>query len=316
MIPLIALVLLVPQALGCGDPANPPAVSRVVNGDEAVPHSWPWQVSLQYTVNGYWYHTCGGSLIAPNWVLTAAHCISKSYTYRVQLGKHNLRQSELGQKTVSVIKLINHSKWTRLSNGFDISLLKLAENVTFTDTIQDACLPPAGYILPHNNGCYVTGWGYLQTDGPAADKLQQGLLLVVDHAHCSQPDWWGTVVKTNMICGGGDGIISSCYGDSGGPLNCKNSNGTWEVHGVVSFGSSLGCNYPKKPSVFTRVSDYNSWISTVRKSRICSLKHLPGFIRRPRDTAQNPESPCKTQEVPSYAHVPGSSLLRKYKVPE
>lgn len=52
-------------------------------------------------------------------------------------------------------------------------------------------------------------------------------------------------------------------GDSGGPLNCKNDDGSWSVHGVVSFGSSMGCNYPKKPSVFTRVSAYSSWMSNV-----------------------------------------------------
>lgn len=52
-------------------------------------------------------------------------------------------------------------------------------------------------------------------------------------------------------------------GDSGGPLNCQNSDGSWAVHGIVSFGSSAGCNYPKKPSVFTRVSAYISWINNV-----------------------------------------------------
>nr|AAH54304.1 Ela2-prov protein [Xenopus laevis] len=240
MNPLLVLALCVAGAYSCGVPTYQPVVSRVVNGEDTVPHSWPWQVSLQYLYNGYWYHTCGGSLVASNWVLTAAHCISSSNTYRVQLGKHNLRQVESGQKTINVIKLINHSKWNpnRLSNGFDISLIKLEESVESTDTIQPACLPPAGFILPHQFGCYVTGWGNLQTGGPAPDKLQQGLLLVVDHENCSQPDWWGRNVQTNMICAGGDGIISSCNGDSGGPLNCRNADGAWEVHGVVSFGSS------------------------------------------------------------------------------
>uniref|UniRef100_A0A8C5QG12 pancreatic elastase II n=1 Tax=Leptobrachium leishanense TaxID=445787 RepID=A0A8C5QG12_9ANUR len=264
MLSILALALLAAGASGCGVATYQPSLSRVVNGDEVNPHSWPWQASVQYIYNGYWYHTCGGILIAPNWVLTAAHCISSSYTYRVMMGKHNFREFEEGQKTISVSKLINHSRWNsnRLSNGFDISLLKLSESVEYSDTIQPGCLPPAGFILQHNTSCYVTGWGNLQTNGPAPDKLQQGLLLVVDHATCSQFDWWGNSVRNNMICGGGDGIISSCYGDSGGPLNCRNAEGAWEIHGLVSFGSSLGCNYYKKPSVFTRVSEFNSWITT------------------------------------------------------
>lgn len=52
-------------------------------------------------------------------------------------------------------------------------------------------------------------------------------------------------------------------GDSGGPLNCQNSDGAWEVHGIVSFGSGLSCNYAKKPTVFTRVSSYMDWINSV-----------------------------------------------------
>ncbi|KAM9299529.1 chymotrypsin-like elastase family member 2A [Gastrophryne carolinensis] len=264
MVSLVALLFLAVGAYGCGVPTYKPAVSRVVNGEDAVPNSWPWQVSLQYTSGGYWYHTCGGTLITNQWVLTAAHCISTSRVYRVQIGRHNLRQSEPDAKTISVTTLVNHPKWNSnlLANGNDISLIKLAQPIEYDDIIQPACLPPAGYILQHNVGCYVTGWGNVQTGGPAPDALQQGLLLVVDYANCSQSDWWGGTVKTNMICAGGDGIVSSCNGDSGGPLNCLNEQGNWEVHGVVSFGSSLGCNYYKKPSVFTRVSEYNDWIST------------------------------------------------------
>uniref|UniRef100_H9GHJ5 Peptidase S1 domain-containing protein n=1 Tax=Anolis carolinensis TaxID=28377 RepID=H9GHJ5_ANOCA len=68
-------LVLSSSAHGCGKPAYLPNVSRVVGGDDAKPHSWPWQVSLQYDKNGVWAHTCGGTLIESNWVLTAAHCI-------------------------------------------------------------------------------------------------------------------------------------------------------------------------------------------------------------------------------------------------
>ncbi|XP_069466561.1 chymotrypsin-like elastase family member 2A [Ambystoma mexicanum] len=263
MIQALLATLLVASVAGCGNPSYPPSVSRVVNGEEARPHSWPWQVSLQYLSNGYWYHTCGGTLIAPNWVLTAAHCISSSRSYRVLLGKHNLRVSESGSQAIQVQKLLNHRQWNpnALSSGYDISLLKLSQSVAYSNTIKPACLPVAGYILSNKYGCYVTGWGRLQTNGASPDKLQQGRLLVVDHASCTRSDWWGSTVKTNMVCAGGDGITSSCNGDSGGPLNCRASDGSWQVHGVVSFGSTLGCNYAKKPSVFSRVSAYNSWIS-------------------------------------------------------
>uniref|UniRef100_A0A8C8VLL1 pancreatic elastase II n=1 Tax=Pelusios castaneus TaxID=367368 RepID=A0A8C8VLL1_9SAUR len=256
------------HALSCGVPVYQPVLSRVVGGEDARPYSWPWQVSLQASSTSGWYHTCGGSLIAPNWVMTAAHCISSSRNYRVLLGKYNLKLTESGSLTVAAEKIIVHELWdpSRLANGNDIALIKLSQSVAPSSQIQLACLPAANSILASGDVCYVTGWGRLQTNGALPDKLQQGPLVIVGYATCSLPSWWGSTVKTNMVCAGGDGLISSCNGDSGGPLNCRAANGKWEVHGVVSFGSSLGCNYYRKPSVFTRVSAFNDWIAKVRSA--------------------------------------------------
>ncbi|XP_006642065.2 chymotrypsin-like elastase family member 2A [Lepisosteus oculatus] len=261
MIKFVLLAFLVAGAYGCGRPTFAPVVTRVVGGEDARPHSWPWQISLQYTRNNNWYHTCGGTLIATNWVLTAAHCISSRNTYRVVLGKYNLKQEEAGSVAIPAATIIVHEKWNSLFIRNDIALVKLQEHVTLSDTIMTACLPDAGAILLQDEACYVTGWGRLYTNGPAADTLQQALLPVVDYATCTQPDWWGSMVKDTMVCAGGDGVVSGCNGDSGGPLNCQGSDGSWEVHGIVSFGSGLGCNYPKKPTVFTRVSAYIDWIN-------------------------------------------------------
>ncbi|XP_053431505.1 chymotrypsin-C [Nycticebus coucang] len=251
------------QASSCGVPSFLPNLSaRVVGGENAIPHSWPWQISLQYLKDDTWRHTCGGTLIASNFVLTAAHCISNSRTYRVALGKNNLEvPDEEGSLIVAVDTIHVHEKWNSLLVRNDIALIKLAEHVELSDTIQVACLPEEGSLLPQDFPCYVTGWGRLWTNGPIADELQQGLQPVVDHATCSQPDWWSFRVTKSMVCAGGDGVISACNGDSGGPLNCQAENGSWEVRGIVSFGSGLGCNTRKKPTVFTRVSAYNDWIN-------------------------------------------------------
>ncbi|KAM6174127.1 chymotrypsin-like elastase family member 2A [Erethizon dorsatum] len=264
MIRTLLLSALVAGALSCGLSTYQPQQSRVVGGEDATPNSWPWQVSLQYLDLDKWFHNCGGSLVTTSWVVTAAHCVRNPRTYRVVLGRHSLSTNEPGSEAIAVSTYVVHEKWNNdLANGYDIALVKLAEPVTLSDKIQPACLPPAGTILPNNYPCYVTGWGRLQTNGLSPDILQQGLLLVVDYDTCSSSSWWGSSVNTRMVCAGGDGVTSSCNGDSGGPLNCQADDGRWQVHGVVSFGSSLGCNYYRKPSVFTRVSEFIDWIDEV-----------------------------------------------------
>ncbi|XP_040835662.1 chymotrypsin-like elastase family member 3B [Ochotona curzoniae] len=263
MIRLLSSLLLVALASGLDQPSFNPS-SRVVNGEDAEPYSWPWQALLEYKASGGWSFICGGTLIGRSWVMTAAHCVVSGGTYRVVLGEYDNSVTEGPEQTIIVEKAIVHPNYNNnnVAKGYDIALLKLTECAELTDEVQLACLPPADYIPPHEMKCYVTGWGRLSTGGKLPNKLQQGLLPVVDYEHCSQRDWWGSTVKETMVCAGGD-TVSSCNGDSGGPLNCPGVNCEWQVDGIVSFGSALGCNYPKKPSVFTRVSAYIPWIEEI-----------------------------------------------------
>ncbi|XP_053564204.1 chymotrypsin-like elastase family member 1 [Bombina bombina] len=235
--------------------------ARVVGGTNAAKNAWPWQVSLQYLSGSSWYHTCGGTLIRANWVLTAAHCVDRVVSFRVALGDHNLSLNDGTEQIIAVSKIVKHANWNtnNVAAGYDIAVLKLASNAVLNSYVKVAALPSSGSVLAHNYPCTVTGWGRTSTGGSLPSILQQAPLPVVAHSTCSSGSYWGTTVKTTMVCAGGDGITSSCNGDSGGPLNCA-VNGVFQVHGITSFGSALGCNYYLKPSVFTRVSAYNAWI--------------------------------------------------------
>ncbi|XP_075952819.1 elastase-1-like [Anarhichas minor] len=236
---------------------------RVVGGEVAQPNSWPWQISLQYKSGSNYYHTCGGTLIERGWVMTAAHCVDRPRTWRVILGEHNFNMNSGREQIMSVSQVYIHPGWdsSRLADGFDIALLRLTSEVTLNSYVQLGSLPPKGQILPHNNLCYITGWGRIITGGALPNLLQQAVLPVVDHKTCTSSGWWGSTVKTSMVCGGG-GVKAGCNGDSGGPLNCL-VDGKYYVHGVTSFVSSLGCNALKKPTVFTRVSAYIDWMDSV-----------------------------------------------------
>uniref|UniRef100_A0A3B4XVM4 Proproteinase E-like n=1 Tax=Seriola lalandi dorsalis TaxID=1841481 RepID=A0A3B4XVM4_SERLL len=233
-------------AHGCGTPTYEPAVSRVVNGEDARPYSWPWQISLQYLSGSTYRHTF--------------HRLPR--TYRVVLGEYDLTKETGDEQIRAVERIVVHPRWDDncLSCGNDVAMIKLASPVVLNDKVQPSCLPVSGEILPHNYPCYITGWGRLYSGGPIASKLQQALLPVVGHSVCSSSSWWGGTVKTTMICGGGD-IRSGCHGDSGGPLNCRGGDGKWYVQGVTSFVSSRGCNTLMKPTVFTRTSSFTQWIS-------------------------------------------------------
>ncbi|XP_029103558.1 elastase-1-like [Scleropages formosus] len=236
---------------------------RVVGGTVAQPHAWPWQISLQYLSGSSYYHTCGGSLVRRGWVMTAAHCVDRTRTWRVVLGDHNIYVSEGTEQVVGVSGVYIHPNWNSnsVANGYDIALLRLSSDVTLNSYVQLASLPPSGQILPNNNPCYITGWGYTQSGGQLSASLKQAYLPLVDYSTCSRSDWWGSTVKTTMVCAGGSSD-SGCQGDSGGPLNCQ-VNGRYYVHGVTSFVSSLGCNTLRKPTVFTRVSAYIGWMEGI-----------------------------------------------------
>ncbi|XP_054473549.1 elastase-1-like [Anoplopoma fimbria] len=238
---------------------------RVVGGEVASANSWPWQISLQYKSGSSYYHTCGGTLIRRGWVMTAAHCVDSARTWRVILGEHDLYSNNGREQVMTVSQVYIHPGWNsgRVSAGFDIALLRLTSEATLNSYVQLGSLPPNGQILPNNNLCYVTGWGRTSTGGSLSAQLKQAYLPLVDYKTCTSADWWGSTVKPTMVCGGG-GAEAGCNGDSGGPLNCL-VNGKYSVTGIASFVSGYGCNTPKKPTVFTRVSAYIDWMDSIMK---------------------------------------------------
>ncbi|KAM6139170.1 plasminogen-like [Phoenicopterus ruber ruber] len=217
---------------------------------DASPGSWPWHVSLRMSTN---VHRCSGTLIHPQWVLTAAQCLQESTepsSYRVFLGIQNLNATEPTLQIQSVQKVLKEP------SGADIALLKLNSPVTITDRVKPVCLPETHLMVERNAACFLTAWG--KTRGTDRDnRLKDVEFPVLENRICNRPEFLNGSVKNNEFCGGFTfGSIYNCEAEVGGPLVCQEKD-RFVQYGVTSWG--LDCTQPSKP-VFVRIPSFVSWI--------------------------------------------------------
>ncbi|XP_019521555.1 PREDICTED: transmembrane protease serine 3 isoform X1 [Hipposideros armiger] len=229
--------------------------ARIVGGNMSSLAQWPWQASLQFQG----YHLCGGSIITPLWIVTAAHCVYDLYlpkSWAIQVGLVSLLDSPA--PTYLVEKIIYHSKYKPKRLGNDIALMKLAGPLTFNEMTQPVCLPNSEENFPDGKMCWTSGWGATEEGGDASPVLNHAAVPLISNKICNHRDVYGGIISPSMVCAGYlKGGVDSCQGDSGGPLVCQERR-VWKLVGATSFG--IGCADANKPGVYTRITSFLDWI--------------------------------------------------------
>ncbi len=223
----------------------------VVGGSDAAAGEYPSVAEVTFG-KGF---LCTGTLIAPNFVLTAGHCGSitgaavaspaawPAAAIDVRIGSNKPGQGEL----VPVSQAIVQPKYL-LNAGYDITLLKLARNSTKAPTRVVGAA--GGSLWAPGTLEEIVGFGTTSEGGDTPDTLQKAKVPITTDAYCA--DAYDDFDANSMVCAGyPEGGTDTCQGDSGGPMFGRDAAGALKVVGATSYGE--GCARPGRPGVYARV---------------------------------------------------------------
>ncbi|KAL7734065.1 hypothetical protein ACLKA6_011750 [Drosophila palustris] len=227
---------------------NNSALAKITQGTTTSISTMPYLVQVHRGSNGL----CGGSLINPLWVLSAAHCVF-GYTasdFYVIGGTSTLNGTDGVLSTVSYLAVA--PLYTSTAMNMDASLLKLSSSMTGTNI---ATIALAQQMPLPGTKVLIGGWGATREGGSAVTNLRSVRVTVVQQRFCRRQYRGESTITRYMFCAGGRNK-DTCSGDSGGPAVYNN-----QLYGITSFG--LGCARPNYPGVYTRVGRIRGWVSNI-----------------------------------------------------
>lgn len=276
----VGLLISVAPGAGASGDAPPPEVreqppSRIVGGSPVSDGQYPYQIAMlvDKTIPGLsglptarpgWAQWCGGSIIDPEYVLTASHCVIgfDPGDFRVLAGTRDI---QTGGDVIEVDEIIMHPDYDDVTAANDFALFKLSRPVS--ESLVPIVRPADAALWVAGTMATTTGWGTTSPGGSGSRFMLGVDVPIQPDAECTGA-YGAEYMVASMMCAGDvvNGGEDSCQGDSGGPL-VVNGPGAQKLQvGVVSWGGgeevSTWCAHQDFPGVYSRLVNFYNWVKT------------------------------------------------------
>ena len=241
---------------------------RIVGGQEATDSTeFPWQAKFKpcWDFGVLSCSLCGATLISELWLVSAAHCTAQQGSTSVSVSDSQITiggivggfNAEAGIQSRFLVAIEDHPQYVSVSQGHDITLLKVASAIIFSSEVHPACLPKENDCFAEGSETWISGFGAVEYEGNIADTQKFAMVPIYNLNECRQT--YNNFDESTQVCAGyAAGGTDACQGDSGGPL-AVSYNDVWYLYGVTSYG--VECATAGFPGVYARVTNYSAFLN-------------------------------------------------------